>query len=240
MAVPVQYSARFDTVDLVERGRTTLLRCRTYRAGTIASPSSGTVSIYDSTNTLVVSAAAATVSDGWATYSLLGSVTSALDPADGWRIEWSLVMPDGNTHSYRNEAALCRCVPSPVVTEAVLYARVPSLDPSHPAAISSRAEYSDLIDEAWVDVTNRLLAGGNRVELVLSPSSLREPHLLLTLSLIYEDMAGRLNPAHMDMARSYREQFEASWKRLDLRRYDTNDDGEPDTRRSARGSIWVM
>lgn len=240
MAVPVQYSARLDLPDLIERGRTTTLRCRVYRAGSLATPSSGTVSIYSADETAIVDAQAVTTTSGSATYDVAGATTSSLDLEDGWRVVWTLAMPDGRTYDYRNEAALVRHAPAPVVTEQVIYARVPSLNPVGQAPISARQDYSTTIDEAWTEISTRLLRAGRRPWLVISPSRLREPHLLLTLALVYEDLAGRVNPAHAEMARSYREQYEQSWARLELV-YDYDDDGDADDQpATARGSLWLM
>jgi hypothetical protein len=238
--VAVQYTARHDVPDLLQRGRSTTLQCRVYRSGALVEPSAGTVSVYDSSGTAVVSAASVTVTSGVAQYAVSGATTSSLEPSSGWRVEWVLTMPDGVDHTVVNDAALCRAVPHPVVTEATLYQRVPALDPQHPACLTAHPDYTAQLDEAWTQVQLRLLQDERRVELVLSPSSLREVHTLLTLALVFEDLAGRLNPAHAEQARMYRQQYEAAWSRLDLRVYDTDDDGQGDARVSGRGSVWVM
>src|SRR3990167_10162710 len=176
MGVDAPSGSRFETPTLIERGRAQTLQCRVYRAGALAAPSSGTVSIYDQANTAQVSAQAVTVSGSIATYAYNPAATLVL--ADGWRIEWLLTMPDANVHTFRNEAALVRCAPHANVTEADLYRRCSSLDPSGPAVIHAQPHFADKLDEAQVDVANRLLAAGNRINLVLSPAALREPVLL--------------------------------------------------------------
>jgi hypothetical protein len=242
MAVPTLYTARFDLPDLIERNRDTDLVCRTYRAGAIATPTSGTITIYDRSDTVIVNAAAVTISGGWATYTVAAATTSALELEDGWRVEWTLAMPDGETHTFRNEGVLCRCAPAPVVTEETLYARCPALRPKVAGGrnpISARSEYAEVIDEAWIELSNHLLSEAARPERVLSPSAMRHAHLSLTLALVYEDLAGRNNPAHIEMARHYRELYSSALARLDLA-YDADDDGRADERRGARGPVWLM
>lgn len=217
-----------------------MLSCPTYLAGAVATPTDGTVNLYDPNHELIADAEPVAVLNGIATYTVPGATTSALEVGRGWRVEWALEMPDGDVHDFVNEVILCRSIPHPVVTERTLYARVPSLDPAGPAAISARTEYRSFLEESWTQIRNLLLARENRAELILTPSVLREPHVLLTLALVFEDLATRLNAAHVEIAKSYRAQFDASWASLDLRDYDSDDDGEADTARPARGSTWLM
>ena len=236
----VEYQAQFDLPELIERGRTTPLACRTWHAGSLATPSGGTVSVFDAAGVAVVDSASVTVANGVATYSVLGTLTDDLALDDGWRVSWTLTMPDGLVHEFSNEASLVRCAPAPSITEAVLYARCPSLDPTTANAISRRTEYSQQIREAWVELSTALAAEGWRPELVLSPSALRKPHALLTLALIFDDLATRNNPAYLETARSYREQYVSAFASMRPFRYDTDDDGaaEP-TQRAGRSSVWL-
>lgn len=238
MAAPVDYSPRFDSADLVQRGLTTVLRCPVYRDGQVAAPSAGTVSIYDDASVAVVNAASVTITDGVASYTLTGATTSGLELARGWRIEWSLTMPDAVVHTYRNEAGLVRCVPFPVISDATLYRRVPALDPAGVAPLTRYPTFQGVIDEAWTMIRNRLDESGTRVELVVTPSRLREPHLLAALMLIFEDLASR-NPAHQAAAASYATQYEAAWGRSSIE-LDTDDDGDGDTVRPTRPPLWAM
>jgi hypothetical protein len=235
------YTARFDTAELIQRGRTEQLACRTYRAGAVAAPTQlgSTISIYDDSGDAVVSAAAVTVVSSVATYSLLGSVTDDLELANRWRVAWSLVMGDGVTHVFENRAVLCRRTPSPVITEASLYARVPALNPSHAVAITARADFADSIDDAWFSLINRLVEGGKRLELVTDPTTLREAHLTLTLARVFDDLAARINPSYGETATQYRREYEAAYGALVLPT-DEDDDGDADDIEPARGPIWAM
>src|SRR5688500_15959999 len=118
MAVRTLYSARFDAPDLlIEQARNTTIVCKTYRAGAIATPTSGTITLFDAAGNVVVDEAAVTVSNGWATYTVLGTLTDDLEVETGWRAEWTLTMPDGEVHVFRTaEMVLCLCAPSPPVT----------------------------------------------------------------------------------------------------------------------------
>jgi len=238
MAAPTQYAPRFDVVDLIQRGLTMDVVCPVYRGAQLVAPSAGTITIYDDSAVAVVSAANAPIVNGVATYTVSSATTTGRDLARGWRLEWALTMPDGVVHTFRNESGLVRCVPFPVLSEPALYRRCPALDPSGAAPITRAIDYQAAIDDAWVTIRNRLDEMGTRVELVVSPTRLRESHLLLTLHIIFADLASR-NPAHQASADAYHKQYEAAWARSSLE-VDENDDGDGDKIKPTRPPLWAM
>ena len=173
-----------------------------------------------------------------ATYSYTPAAT--LDYSEGWRVEWSLVI-SGSTYVFRNDASLVRNVLYPVVTDSDLFRRHRALDPNSSSPVSTVTDYQDYLDEAWTTLSNRLISRGNRPNLVLNPSALRDCHLLLPLSLIFEDFATSLNEVYGDRASEYRRQYEGAWD--DLRfvyaSSDDEDNGGSQHRRAARPSIWL-
>lgn len=233
------YTARLLAPDHLERGRANALSCPVYQDGALVAPTEAgsTVSIYDASGTAKVDGAAVTVTASIATYSYNPAATLTLE--EGWRVEWSLVI-SGTTHVFRNDAALVRKVLYPVVTDADLFRRVSALDPNGNSPISSLTDYQDYLDEAWATLQLRLLGRGSRPYLVMNPSAMREPHLLLTLALIFDDFATRLNQTYAERAAEYRRQFELAWG--DLRFvYDEDDDGEADSqhRRAGQPVYWL-
>lgn len=238
MAAPTQYAPRFDVVDLLQRGLTMDLACPVYRGAQLVAPTAGTFSLFDDSAVAVISAQAVTITNSTALYTVTGATTASRDLARGWRVEWALTMPDGVVHTFRNEAGLVRCVPFPVLSEPALYRRCPALDPSGAAPITRAIDYQSAIDDAWVSIRNRLDETGTRAELIVSPSRLRESHLLLTLHVIFADLASR-NPAHQAAADAYHKQYEAAWARANVE-IDEDDDGDGDTVRPTRPPLWAM
>jgi hypothetical protein len=231
------YTARFQLPDLLERGRANVIACEVYRAGAIVPPTGGTVTVYDRAGT-VVTTAPVQVIGGIARHSLTAEATSALSLSEGWSISWALVI-SGVDYVFRNEAMLVRVAPSPAITEADLYRRASSLDPSGTASITALSDYADYIDEAWVIICQRLIGQGRRPWLVMSPSSLRDCHLALTLALVFEDLASRLNAAYLEHGRMYRAQYEVAWANLKMA-YDEEDSGVADLgRKSGASVLWL-
>jgi hypothetical protein len=103
------------------------------------------------------------------------------------------------------------------------------------------SNYQDYIDEAWVEITNRIVNSGRRPNLVLSPYSFRECHLYLTLALIFEDLSTRLNEAYELRAQQYREQYRSAWKEVKAL-MDDDEDGfadDPHHRTAADPTVWL-
>ncbi|MCB9763925.1 MAG: hypothetical protein H6739_29410 [Alphaproteobacteria bacterium] len=223
---------------MLERARANSLSCPIWQDGSLVAPSSGTITIWDGSGTKQVDADSITVSSSTATYSYTPS--SSLSYGEGWRIEWSLII-DSVTHVFRNDASLVRVSLYSPITDADLFRRVSSLNPTGAAPLSSVSDYQDYLDEAHVIIQNRLISRGNRPNLILSPSALREVYLTLTLSLIFSDFATRLNDSYEAMSQEYKRDYQAAWD--DLRfTYSSGDEEENSgtrRRRSASPTIWL-
>jgi len=234
------YSTRFRLPELLERGRDNAISCPLYRSGQLVEPDSGTVSVYDSAGVAIVNAAAVTITSSIARYTIPAATLSGKALGEGWRVEWSLEL-DGVDRLYRNEAALVRAAAAPPITDLDLFERVSSLNPSTAAPISSLTTYQTFIDAAHVELQLWLLNQGRRPWLVLSPASLRQAYLLLTLALIFEDFQTRLNAAYADQARDWRRQYAAERDSVKLA-YDATDSGQADAtrRRAGRPTLWLV
>lgn len=227
------YSARIPTPYDLVRGQATTIRCPVYRDGALVSPSSGTCTVYDGSGS-VVSTGATTLTGSTSTYTFTPS--SSLTLGEGWRVEWSLTI-SAVIHTFRSDASLVRMALYPVISDQDLFRRVSGLNPAGAAPLSTLTTYQDFLDEAWTILVLRLISKGNRPALISSPSALRECHVLLSLSLIFEDFAIRLRESFAEDAARFREHYEAEWARLSFT-YDTSDSGvSPAQRRAARGPV---
>lgn len=233
-------AARLLTPDYLVRGVDNTISCPLYLGGALVAPSAGTVSVYDASNTAVVSGATVTVAGSVASYTVPAAVLPAsLALGMGWRVEWTLTVA-GVATVYRNTAGLVRSLLAPVVTDADLYRRESGLDPSGAAPLSSLTTFQDYIDEAWVTLHGKLVGKGSLPHLICEPAALRESHLLLTLALIFEDFKTRLSETHAQKADQYMARFEKAWSELAFE-YDKSDSGQSDGRRkrSASPTLWL-
>lgn len=234
-----QYTARFSLPELIERGRDELIKCMVYLSGALVAPSSGTVTVRNASGDVVINAASATITGSVAQYTITAGTLNSQSLGEGWQVEWNLTMPDSVVHKFRNTAALVRGRLYMPIADADLIRVVSALDPTSSTSISSVANWQDYLDEAWVQIQLRLIEQGNRPNLILSPSALRETALSLTLALIFEDLSTRLSDAYEQRAESYRGRYEQAWARLRFT-YDTDDDGQADTvKRPSMASVWL-
>lgn len=230
------YTARFRSTETLERGRTQTISCPTARAGMTATPGSGTVTIYRPDQTVLVTGAV-TIS-GIATFSVTGATTTAEALGEGFLIEWALVMPDTITHTFRQDAALCRRTLYPVISQDDLTQRHSDL----PSLLGAAASYQPYIDEAFFTICTRLIGAGRRPYLVIQPSALRECHLMLALHLVFIDYSTSAGDGGrwQALAAHYLTSFEQSYGALRFT-YDEADDNriDPTKKKSASSQIWT-
>lgn len=234
-------AARLLTPDYLVRGADNAIACPLWRGGGLVevTEAGSTVSIYAGSGAIIVDAEPIELVDDVARYTIPASALPASLPYGmGWRVEWSLVV-DGVAALYRNSAGLIRSQLVPVVTDRDLFRRESSLDPNGAAPISSLEDYQDFRDEAWISILGRLSAKGNLPHLIMEPTALREPHMLLTLHLIFEDFRTRLNETWTEKAREYGARFEKSMNDLAFE-YAPADDGIASRRkRGASATVWL-
>ena len=229
-------------LEQIERGRANALKCPVYRDGALVAPSaSGVFTLYDTAGVAVVTDTAP-VAASVAGYSLASSSVSSYSYGDGWAVEWALPMPDGVTHTFRTDAALCRRSLYPVVSDVDLFARVPGLSPSAAAPLTRATTYQDRIDEAWRMLTRRLLIEGHLPWLTTDAHAFREAHLSLSLSLVFRDLATRTEQADglfASEATRYATEYEQAYRSTRIRA-DRDEDGAPDstTRKPASSTVW--
>ena len=234
-------TARFLLPDLIERGRVNVLSCPLWQSGALVAPTAlgSSLTVWDGSGVKQLDAVAVTVSGSTASYSY--TPAASLDYSEGWRFEWTLEVATVSG-VYRNDGALVRNVLYPVVADPDLYRRHRGLDPAGTSPVSTVANYQDYRDDAWATIQLRLINMGNRLNLILSPSALRECHLTLTLALIFEDFATSLNETYAERATDYRHQYKAAWDAL---RYtyaprDDDDASAAQHRRAASPTVWLM
>ncbi len=216
------YSPRYATPDYIQREAAQTIELPVYRDGSLAVPSSGTVSVFDESGDAVVNEQAVTVSAGIGTHSILAAtLPDTLTFSDRWQERWTLVMPDGLTYEFWRDAALVRRRLYPVVSDLDLTRLHTELRAWMAEDQSSLQNY---IDSAWDAVQLRLHEAGRRPYLVMSPWSLRAVHLVLALAYTFRDYAASAGDGkYADLAEHYLSEHNAAWDRLQLV-YDVDED----------------
>ncbi len=230
------YTARFVGPDELERGIANTIRCPVYRSGSLVAPSGGTVTIKNASNIVVVNAATVTVTGSIATYTVSAGTLSAESYSSNWIVEWALTI-SGETFNARNDAVLVYRALWPVITDADLLRVHTDIARLLPSTESSAQDY---IDEAWAQTKARLLASGQRPELIMSPSALRPYHLALTLAIFWGDLGTEPGSAEWNRSEMYRAQSETEWGRLTYPQAErTGGPGSSTRRRAGAATVWL-
>ncbi len=233
------YSARLEPYEWVQKGRDNVIKCPIYRDGALVAPASGTVSVYDDSNTAQVDGAAVTVSGSVAQYTIPTATLSGLEYATGWRIEWVLSL-SSVSHTFRQEAAHVRAPLWPIISDTDLRdGRYSDLDDLRPSGVSS---YQTYIDAAWRDVLDRLIAEGKWPHYIVTAAALRLPHLHRSLELIFLDFhqSAGADSKWLQLAEHHGTEWGRSFRSV---RYteDRDEDGAADSRRrkAAASVFWL-
>ena len=91
-------------------------------------------------------------------------------------------------------------------------------------------------------VENRLISGGKRPFLVMSPAAFREAHVCLTLHLVWQDYATSAGDTsrYQQLADSYGQSYENAWQQLTFH-YDETDENvvNVDRRNAGSPTLWL-
>jgi hypothetical protein len=239
MATQRLYSPRIRIHEVLERTRSATVDLPIYRDNALVSPTSAYFRLTDPNGDEVIARTAVSIVANVATYSISPSeVPSSLALGDGYMQEWELTI-SGSVYTFKKPTAIARSALYPVISDLDLEAEYSDLASIRPSSLGS--SYQTYIDEAWVQLIQRIRDLGNIEYLIMSPQSLRACHKNLTFYLIFKDMdsSGLGEGRYLDLAREHRKQFEFDFKRLNFQ-YDLNQDGKVDDKNRRRANLGVI
>lgn len=217
------------------RGEASTITAPLYRDGGRVPASAAVARLYDRAGTLLTSEPVALVGS-IPSWTLTPSATYPLQ--QGYRVEWDITHA-GGVARHTVSVAIVRRALYPVITDGDIIRRDRTLDATEPGyrGPASLTDLQEYIDEAWTEILGRIWGQGQRPALVMSPESLRSPHLYLSLAIIYRAMGAD----RVEMAAEYQAMYEAAWASLRWV-YDSDDDGTPDDdgqRQAGPAVLWL-
>lgn len=241
MATERIYSPRIRIHEVLERNRACTIDLPVYRDNALVSPTAAYLRLTDPDGADVIARTAVSILANVATYNLSASeLPGTLRLSDGYMQFWELTI-NSVIHTFKKPSAICLSALYPVISDLDLEAEYSDLASIRPSSLGS--SYQTYIDEAWVQLIQRIRDLGNIEYLIMSPQSLRAAHKNLTFYLIFKDMdsSGLGEGRYLDLARTHRKEMEFDFKRLSFK-YDLNQDGRTDNdnhRRAALGVIYT-
>lgn len=152
---------RFGLPRFLQQGRGETLDFPVYAGPSSVAPASGTFTLLDEAGETVVTGAVV-VTAGVATFVLVSTFADDVSlPVFAWRERWALVGLSGQPTpmTFERTAQLCRVAPHQVLGLEDLYRMHPEWRRQLPQAYSS--DPSIPVDDAWVELIQRLLGDGH-------------------------------------------------------------------------------
>lgn len=224
-----RYSTQFDLPEFIVKNRAQVIVCPIYLNGELVAPTSGTVSIYNSSNQAVVEDAAVTITSSIATYSIASDTFDDQTLADAWKVKWTLTL-SGKVCVFERWAALIRNEIYCPISDRDLTRLLGSLDPnSSRKSVKSDTTYQAQIEEAWLMICNEMINERSKPYLTCDVSALAEPTRYLALHLICTDFS-IMNPndtVMQEKAKQYWDLYRLSYETRKLKWDETNTGNYP-------------
>ena len=180
-----RYSARFEGVTLIERDAANVISVSIEREAVAPTITSATFSLIDPNGTAVIDAQTATIAGGVVSYTIGSTVLANEEYGQRWLVKFAATIA-GAVYTYYNDAAVCLARLSPPITHDDITARHGDIANLLPAGTTSTQAY---IDAAWIEITGELYSDAVPFWTMRTVSALRQPLILLALTLIFRDFS---------------------------------------------------
>lgn len=227
-----RWRPRIDMPLLLVRGADSYVELEVWSPSGIQEPTSGTLSIYSSDDTVIVNAQAisvdATTKRAYTTI-LAASLPSTLEFSDGWRAAWALSLA-GESATFHQDAQLIQRPWRPTVTQGTILSASPKLAASYnPSNVEDNEALDAVLQSAIEETQGRLVGAGRRPWLIFDPWRVNAYVVQLTLGRIFRSHLFDGEPAnfsaHDKLATHHEEAAESAWTGMNFR-YDIAETGK--------------
>lgn len=224
------YQARIRAPLLLVRGRNTSVSLEVWSGAGLAEPTSGTLTVYDADDEVIVNAQALTITNrvGGTTVSA-ASIPSTLSLSSDWRAEWDFTI-SGGSYLFHQSAQLVRRPWIPSVVQADLLAACPQM--SNEYDLNSPIDCENLatiIQAVAEDVQAKLCMDGRRPQLIVEGHHLNRYLVLEALGRIFRAHLFDQESSNVEglktLAAQYESQASEAWDGLNFR-YDSSESGK--------------
>lgn len=220
---------------MLERATPQRVAVRPLVDGAPAGVTAATVALRDEDNREIVAPVACVVA-GDGTVSADITIPAATPYGDRYALLWVYQIA-GRAYPDRGAAMVVRYrLPCPLTDEDIAQA-APPLDRAQRGAVTARAAYADMLDEAWIQIQTRLIQDGNRPNRILDASALRTAALHLTLALIFDALTSRQGEGYAETADRHRTMFEHEYARVKVQYAPDDPAGIETTKRGPPASV---
>lgn len=228
---------------LFVRGADSYVELEVWSASGRQEPTSGTLTVYDGDDTVIINAQAVVVSGGKATATVLAaSLPATLELSDSWRAAWALSI-GGESATFHQDAQLIRRPWRASVTPGDVLSASPQLRNSYdPNNSDDNEAMSEIIQAAVEDAQARLVGNGMRPWLIFDPWRLNRYVIEVVLGRIFRSHLFDQDPANFaaldKLAQRHEDAAESAWGSMNFR-YDVLESGKAAEQAPARGPAVI-
>lgn len=214
---------------LFVRGQDSYVELEVWYSGGRQEPASGTLTVYDDDDTVIVNAQAIVVSGGKATCTVLAAtLPTTLELSENWRAVWALSL-GGESASFHQDAQLIRRPWRATVTQGDVLSASPQLRNSYnPDSTDDNEALEEVIRAVVEDVQARLVGNGMRPWLIFDQWRVNRYTVEVVLGRLFRSHMFDQDPANLAMldklATHHEEAAELAWGALNFK-YDIMETG---------------
>ena len=227
-----RWRPRIDMPFLFVRGSDSYVELEVWGPSGIQEPTSGTLTVYDSDDTVIVNAQALSVDTTTKrayTTVLAASLPSTLEFSDSWRAAVALSLA-GESATFHVDAQLIQRPWRPTVTQGTLLAAAPKLAAVYDPDNEEDNKALDAVIQSVIEETQgRLVGAGRRPWLIFDPWRINAYVVQTCLGRIFRGHLFDGDPsnfaAHDKLATHHEESAESAWTGMNFR-YDAGQTGK--------------
>ena len=223
---------------LIERGKNEVITLETFEEdNTPIAYDSGTVEVFRA-NTALANIFAGGLPGTVPTATILAVLTADLGLSNSMLAKWSVVRPSGVTETFLRSGYLVRHVNHAVITDTTLEDEYAGL---RAIAGSGVTNFAGERRSAWRSIQRRLIAKGNRPNLILDDWALADLHTFEALLRIFRRFRQSIGDGlYRDLQREFKENAREAWDELNFH-YDADETGTITTEEQKAGTpiLWT-
>lgn len=215
---------------LFVRGQDSYVELEVWYSGGRQEPTSGTLTVYDDDDTVIVNAQAIVVANGRATCTVLAaSLPSTLELSESWRAVWALSL-GGESASFSQDAQLIRRPYRSTVTQEDVLSASPQLRNSYSTSSQDDNEALYAVIQSTVDdAQSRLVSNGMRPWLIFDTWKLNKYVIQGALARIFRSHLFDQDPSNFSaldkLAETHETAAELAWGQMNFK-YDVLETGQ--------------
>jgi len=215
---------------LFTRGQDSYVELEVWGPSGRQEPTSGTLTVYDDDDTVIVNAQAIVVASGKATCTVLAAtLPTTLELSENWRGSWALSL-GGESATFHQDAQLIRRPWRATVTQADILSASPQLRNSYdPDNTADNEALEEVIKAAVEDVQARLVGNGMRPWLIFDQWRVNRYTVEVVLGRLFRSHMFDQDPANFavldKLATHHEEAAELAWGALNFK-YDALETGK--------------